>query len=74
MLTPCAALRKHAHKFCGRPAAGSSKSADHILHRDTPLLKYHSDSTGNFKNKRGVGVPWIGPNLSFKWMISKTFS
>jgi hypothetical protein len=43
-------LVQHTYKFFGRAAAGSSKTADHILHHETPLLKNHSNVTGDFKN------------------------
>jgi hypothetical protein len=36
---------------------------------EIPLLTNHSD----FTNYRRVGVPYCGPNLSFKGIISNTF-
>jgi hypothetical protein len=33
------------------------KSADPILHRESPLLKNRSDATGDFKDKKSVGLP-----------------
>jgi hypothetical protein len=44
------ALLRHEYEFFWRVAAGSAKSADHFLHRETPLLKTRSDGTSNFKN------------------------
>jgi hypothetical protein len=35
------ALLRHVYEFPWRVAAGSGKSADPILHRESPLLKYH---------------------------------
>jgi hypothetical protein len=46
----CGILVRHAYKFFGRAAVGSIKSADHILHSETSLLKNRSDATGDFKN------------------------
>jgi hypothetical protein len=51
-------LLRHAYKFwCA--AAGSSKSADQILHRETPLiLKNRSEmQQAILKIKEVVGVP-----------------
>jgi hypothetical protein len=67
------------YKFCWRVAAASGKSADPILHCKTPLLKNLSDAMGDFNNcctlcnGRRVVVPYFGPNLSFKGIISNTF-
>jgi hypothetical protein len=41
-------------EFCWRVAAASGKSADPILHHETPLLKHSSDAMGEFKNKEGL--------------------
>jgi hypothetical protein len=38
-------------------AANSGKSADLILHRESPLFKNRSDATADFKNQKSVGVP-----------------
>jgi hypothetical protein len=43
--------------FLWRVAAGSLKLADPIFHREPPLLKNHSNATGDFKNLKRVGVP-----------------
>jgi hypothetical protein len=55
-------------------AANPCQSADPILHREPPLLKNRSNATADFKNLKRVGVPLFGPNLSFKVIISKSFS
>jgi hypothetical protein len=55
-------------------APNSPKSADPIIHQESPLLKNCSDVTGGFKNQRGVDVPEFGSNLSFKVIISKIIS
>jgi hypothetical protein len=44
------ALLRHVYKFFWHVAAGSGKSADNILHRETPILKNRIDATGDFKN------------------------
>jgi hypothetical protein len=46
------ALLRHVYKFCWRVATDSGKSADLILHRESPILKHRSDATGDFKNQR----------------------
>jgi hypothetical protein len=38
-------------------AANSGKSADPILHRESPHLKILSIVTGNFESLKSVGVP-----------------
>jgi hypothetical protein len=53
----CSALLRNAHQFLRRTAASSGKSGDTILHREPPLLKNHSDATGDFKNLKSFGVP-----------------
>jgi hypothetical protein len=50
-------------------AANLCKSADPILHQESPLLKNRSNATGDFENLKSVGVPLFGPNLSFKEII-----
>jgi hypothetical protein len=44
------ALLRHVYEFFWRVAAESGKSADHFLHRETPLLKNRSDGKSDFKN------------------------
>jgi hypothetical protein len=38
------------YEFCCRVAVASGKSAEPILHRESSLLKHHSDAMGEFKN------------------------
>jgi hypothetical protein len=46
-------------------AANLCKSAEPILHRESPLLKNLSNATGDFENLKSVDVPLFGPNLLF---------
>jgi hypothetical protein len=46
------ALLRSIHEFCWRVTAGSSKSADLILHLEPPLLKQRCDAMGDFKIKK----------------------
>jgi hypothetical protein len=46
-------LLRHANKFCRRAAAGSSKSADHILHREAPFFKIVAMQRAILKIKEG---------------------
>jgi hypothetical protein len=49
------ALLRHVYELCWRVAAGSDKSADLILHRESPLLKHCSDmQRAIFKIKEGL--------------------
>jgi hypothetical protein len=45
-----------------------------ILHRESPLLKNRSLLKSDLKNLKRVGTPYFRPNLSFKGIISTTFS
>jgi hypothetical protein len=44
-------------------------SADPNLHHEPPLLKNRSNMADDFKNLKSVGVPYFGPNPSFKVII-----
>jgi hypothetical protein len=43
------ALLRRAYEFFCRVAAGSVKSADHVLHHEN-IMKNRSDGTSDFKN------------------------
>jgi hypothetical protein len=38
-------------------SVNSGKSADPVLHWESPHLKIHGNATGDFKNLKSVGVP-----------------
>jgi hypothetical protein len=49
-------VQRDGIKFSPR-TANPYKSADPILHRETPLFKNLSNATGDFKILKSVGVP-----------------
>jgi hypothetical protein len=64
----------HAVHLDGVFLAGSSKSEESVLHRERPCLSYRSFLTGDLIILKTVGEPYFGTNLSFKVIISQTFS
>jgi hypothetical protein len=61
-------------EICCREAANLCKSGEPFLHRELHLLKNRNNTTVDFKNLKSVGVPYFRLNLSFKGIITKTFS
>jgi hypothetical protein len=68
------ALLRCAYQFGVHSAANSSKSGEPILHQEHPYIKSCGFLTDYFKNLNSVGLPWLGPNLLYKEIISTTFS